>query len=70
MARRKKVNLNIKFDGDLVVCAKCPKHCKGCKDRNICENMDLYYYVYENIRDTMKARSYKRGKHGAIVEKT
>ena len=69
MAIRKKINLNIKFDGDLVVCAKFPKYCRNCSDRNICENMDLYYYIYEGIKDSMKARSYRRH-NGAIVEKT
>ena len=69
MTSRKKINVNIKFDGDKVVCAKSPIECRNCSNRNSCENMDLYYYVYEGIQESMKARSYRRH-NGAIVEKT
>ena len=69
-SKRKKINVNIKFLGDKVVCAKSPGECRNCKDKNRCENMDLYYYIYKDIKECMQSRSYKRNRRGAIVEKT
>lgn len=43
---RKKIKLNIKFMGNEVVCAKSPVNCRNCKDKNKCENLNVFYYPY------------------------
>lgn len=60
MSQRKKVNINIKFIGDQVACAKTPKLCIKCSDRNKCENMNVYYYPDEGMQTLSDARVYKR----------
>ncbi|EKQ57223.1 MULTISPECIES: hypothetical protein [unclassified Clostridium] len=44
--KRRKLNLNMKFQKGAVVCAKSPIECKGCRDIGQCEEMDLFYYTY------------------------
>lgn len=43
---KKKIELNIKFKGNEIVCAKSPLHCKGCKDNKTCEKIEMHYYLY------------------------
>lgn len=45
-AKRRKLKLNIKFNNGVVVCAKSPDQCKGCKEE--CEKMDLFYYPFKD----------------------
>lgn len=40
---RKKIKLNIKFNGDKVLCAKSPFFCTSCKDKSKCERIEIYY---------------------------
>lgn len=62
MSKRIKINLNIKFNGDKIECAKSPLECKGCSNIKKCENMDVFYYPYDNISECMRARKYRREK--------
>lgn len=43
---RKKVELNIRFIGNKVLCAKSPINCKGCIHKSNCEKLELFYYTY------------------------
>jgi hypothetical protein len=68
MSTKRKLNLNIKFHGDKVICAKSPVECKKCIYSRSCENMTLFYDPFEGINECMKSRSYKREK-GAIRQR-
>lgn len=68
MSERRKVKLNAKFKGDKVICAKSPEDCTWCIDNKRCELINFYYYPYEDSRECMKERSYKRVK-GAMHQK-
>ena len=46
----------------------CPPENKCLKDKG-CELMTFSYNEYEDIKECMKARQYKRGRNGAIVQK-
>lgn len=65
---QRKINLNVKFNGESVLCAKSPEECTECKDKKKCENMDFYFYPYGDLMETMKERSYVRHK-GAIRQR-
>lgn len=67
MSKRIKLNLNIKFNGDKIECAKSPEACKKCAHIRTCENIDVFYYPYDNISECMSARRYRRDK-GAIKQ--
>lgn len=68
MSKRIKLNLNIKFNGDKIECAKSPEECNKCKQKNKCENLDMFYYPFDNVEECMSMRKYRREK-GAIKQK-
>lgn len=43
---RKKIELNIRFIENKVLCAKSPINCKGCVHKSNCEKLELFYYPY------------------------
>ena len=65
--KRARMILNVMFVDGKVICAKSPELCKGCRIKD-CETMELYYYPYDNLKDIMKERSYKRV-NGALRQK-
>ncbi|CUU46967.1 hypothetical protein [Clostridium beijerinckii] len=52
--KRKKLKPNIKFNQEIVVCAKSPSECSGCKE--CCELIELFYYPFDgkNIKECFK----------------
>lgn len=50
MEHKRKLKLNIKFEGNKVICARSPDKCTGCKDIKSCEKIDFFYYPF-NDRD-------------------
>lgn len=45
---RKKVKLNIKFQKNIVLCAKSPEFCIDCKEKQTCEHIEMFYNPYSN----------------------
>lgn len=54
-------------DGKLVCC--CPIKNKCLRDNN-CEELDFDLHIYGGIKECMREHSYKRGKGGAIRQKS
>ncbi|MBN1045437.1 hypothetical protein DVW08_08710 [Clostridium botulinum] len=52
--KRKRVRLNVKFNGDKICCAKSPELCGKCKEHNKCELLDMYYYPYDGMIECMR----------------
>lgn len=52
----KKMKLNIKFEGNEVVCAKSPINCKRCNNKKNCESIEVYYcpYTKKDIEECFK----------------
>ena len=53
MSKREKVILNMKFTKNIVVCAKSPELCGDCTNKKECEEMELFYFLF-NKRDLVK----------------
>ena len=53
MSKRKKIKLNMKFNKNIVVCAKSPELCRDCKDNKECEEMEIFYFLF-NKRDLVE----------------
>ncbi|NRV16822.1 hypothetical protein DFH46_004373 [Clostridium beijerinckii] len=53
---RKKVELNIRFMGNKVLCAKSPINCKDCVQKSNCEKLELFYYPYtkKKLKNVLK----------------
>lgn len=60
MSKGERLNLNIKFRGDKVTCAKSPSECNNCKDKNRCENFNVYLEKDNGIQTLNDARVYRR----------
>lgn len=53
-SKRKKLRLNIKFQNGAVVCAKSPGQCKECKNIQMCETINTYYYPFQGIGECFR----------------
>lgn len=53
MDKRTKLKLNIKFHNNEVVCAKSPKFCSNCINKNNCETLNVSYNQYAH-RDVIE----------------
>ncbi|MGL5327791.1 MAG: hypothetical protein ACRDD7_00890 [Peptostreptococcaceae bacterium] len=63
-AKRVKLNVNMKFascNTKLVECARTPAYCKynNCKDIKTCENLDIYIYTFDGLRESMNTNKDK-----------
>lgn len=50
----KKIKLKMKFDNKDVICAKTPRRCEGCRDRFDCDEIELTYDEFQDIKQTYK----------------
>ena len=68
MNKRVSILLNVRFEAGQVICAKSVDLCRQCNLRKNCETIKMFYYPYDDLREVMKARKYRRNKHGCIEE--
>lgn len=51
LSKREKVIVNLKFNKNIVMCAKSPELCGDCKEE--CERMELFYFPF-NKKDLIE----------------
>lgn len=60
MEHRKKLKLNMKFEGNKVVCARSPSECRECKEIKSCETIDTYYDPFKGIKECFRNNEKRR----------